>query len=256
MRASKVRPSFFLHLALMVAACLAGDARASDKAADKGGPARDDKAKPEAPPSSETSGAPSKTEDDKADAGDKPEAEEGSSEKKSPKDDDVQRVVSNKHLEVNARSLRLTKTARTRLLAVAARYAESTGKKLVITGGDRDPRTQAKLMYKKAEAGEDLLALYTRTDLVRPILDAYRTAKSAKRHSERSVIDAMTKVIKAQVERDEYVSRHLEFGAADVRSRGLRDSDIAALRAAVRAEPGVKLTDERDTSSPHWHLGL
>jgi hypothetical protein len=250
--ASKARPSLLLHLALIVAACLAGNARASDK----GGPSSDDKPKPEAPPRSETSGAPSKAEDDKAEAGDKPEAEDGSSEKKSPKDDDVQRVVSNKHLEVNARSLRLTKTARTRLLAVAARYRESTGKKLVITGGDRDPRTQAKLMYKKAEAGEDLLALYTRTDLVRPILDAYRTARSAKRHSERSVIEAMTKVIKAQVDRDDYVSRHLEFGAADVRSRGLTEKDVAALRAAVRAEPGVKLTDERDTSSPHLHLGL
>lgn len=227
---SQVRPSSFLPLALFLAA-LAGDARASETEAPPG----DEEAQP----------------DD-----DEHEPEEGSTEKKSPKDDDVQRVVSNKHLEVNARSLRLTKTARTRLLAIAARYAESTGKKLVITGGDRDPKTQAKLMYKKAEAGEDLLTLYTRTELVRPIVDAYRAAKSAKRHSERSVIEAMTKVIRSQVERDEYVSRHLEFGAADVRSRGLSDKDVAALRAAVRAEPGVKLTDERDTSAPHWHLGL
>lgn len=172
------------------------------------------------------------------------------------KDDEVAAMGSNGDLEVAARSLKLTKTARTRLASIATRYHAATGKRLVVTGGDRDAHQQAKLMYKKIEGDEDLLALYVRTELVRPILAAYEAEKSAKRHSERSVIAAMTKVIKAQVEQGEFVSRHLAFGAADVRARGLRDSDVAALKAAVRAEPGVQLVDERNSTSPHLHLGL
>lgn len=197
---------------------------------------------PDAPPNGAVAAAPR-------------EAEDGSASVRAA-DDDVQSVGSSADLEVAARSLKLTKTARTRLAGIAARYRAATGKRLVITGGDRDARQQAKLMYKKAEAGEDLLALYVRTELVRPILAAYKAEKSAKRHSERSVIAAMTKVIEAQRQRDEFVSRHLEFGAADVRSRGLRDSDVSALKAAVRAESGAQLVDERDSSSPHLHLGL
>ena len=176
--------------------------------------------------------------------------------KKKPKHEDVRSQQSNAHLHVVARSLKLTKTSRARLLKIAARYHEATVKKLVITGGDRDAKTQAKLMFKKLENDEDLLALYARDDLVKTIIEAYKTAKAAKKHSERSVLRAMSKVIQAQVDEGEFVSRHLEFAAADVRSRGLRDADIEALRSAVRVEPGAQLVDERESKAPHLHLNL
>jgi hypothetical protein len=66
----------------------------------------------------------------------------------------------------------------------------------------------------------------------------------------------MAKVIQEQTEQGEFVSRHLEFSAADVRSRDLPESHVDALRAAVRAEPGVQLVDERDSTAPHLHLNL
>jgi hypothetical protein len=66
----------------------------------------------------------------------------------------------------------------------------------------------------------------------------------------------MTKVIRAQVQRGEFVSRHLEFAAADVRSRDLSEAEVEALRAAVREEPGAQLVDERDGAAPHLHLNL
>lgn len=189
----------------------------------------------------------------KPDAGQPTDAK---SKKKKPTDQEVRGQGSNKHLHVVARSLKLTKSSRTRLLAIAARYHAATGKKLVITGGDRDAKTQAKLMFKKLEKDEDLLALYVRDDLVKEILAAYEGAKGKKQHSERSVIRAMAKVIQSQIDEGEFVSRHLEFAAADVRSRDLRDADVEALRAAVRAEPGAQLVDERDSNAPHLHLNL
>ena len=172
------------------------------------------------------------------------------------KEEDVRSQPSTKHLQVAARSLKLTKASRTKLLNIAARYHAATGKKLIITGGDRDSKTQAKLMYKKLEHGEDLLALYVRDDLVKGIMSAYENAKTAKKHSERSVIRAMAKVIQEQTEQGEFVSRHLEFSAADVRSRDLPEAHVDALRAAVRAEPGAQLVDERDSTAPHLHLNL
>lgn len=197
---------------------------------------------------------------EKPPAGDKAPAEsegdEAKKKKKNPKDDDVRSQGSNKHLHVVARSLKLTKTSRERLVSIAARYHAATGKKLVITGGDRDAKTQAKLMFKKMENDEDLLALYVRTDLVKPIISAYEGAKGKKKHSERTVIGAMAKVIQAQIDEGEFVSRHLEFSAADVRSRDLRDAEVDALRAAVRAEAGAQLVDERDSTAPHLHLNL
>ncbi len=32
--------------------------------------------------------------------------------------------------------------------------------------------------------------------------------------------------------------------------------DVIAFKAAVKAEPGVLLVDERETAAPHFHLGL
>ena len=53
-----------------------------------------------------------------------------------------------------------------------------------------------------------------------------------------------------------YVSKHLSAGAADVRSRGMTPAQEKALRAAVAAEPGVQLLDERGSAEPHFHLDL
>ncbi len=176
--------------------------------------------------------------------------------KRRSKPEPTESVRPGRDLEVAARSLRLTKSAKQRLLGIAKRFRAATKKKLVITGGDRDAATQARLMFKKLEGGEDLLVLYARTDLVRPILAAYELARANGKGSDRAVIRAMTKVIRAQVQRGEFVSRHLEFAAADVRSRDLSEAEVEALRAAVREEPGAQLVDERDGAAPHLHLNL
>ncbi len=186
--------------------------------------------------------------DDPADAepdpGAKDEAEEA-----------VVSVKSNPEFQVVARSLKLKESSAERLREVAALYRKATGHKLVVTGGDRTAKRQAELMFKKLKSGEDLVKLYARTDLVTAIVDAYKQARAAGA-SRRGAIARMREVIDEQMTAGDYISRHLNFTAADVRSRGLSAERIKALRDAVKAVAGVSMVDERDGAAPCFHLGL
>lgn len=163
-------------------------------------------------------------------------------------------VPSNKHMRVRTRSLRLTRKARDRLLRIAKRYHEATGRRLVITGGTRTPLRQAQLMHQKLEHGEDLFKLYP-AGPVRPIIAAYKKAKRRKK-SKLTRIANMRLVIEKQMKRRVFVSKHLQAGAADVRSRNMNAKRFRAFVKAVRAEPGVVLLDERRAAQPHLHLSL
>ncbi len=167
----------------------------------------------------------------------------------------LRQVRPSRHITIRARSVKLKASSHERLLNIARRYHEATGRKLVITGGDRTPLRQAQLMVRKLAQGDDLLKLYTQVRLVLEIQKTYEQGKRDKK-GERQIIRAVADVIAKQVKRGQYVSHHLAYTAADVRSRGLKDSDVAALRAAVKAEPGATLVDERNTEAPHFHLGL
>jgi hypothetical protein len=167
----------------------------------------------------------------------------------------IRTVAPNRHLAVKAKSLRLTEPSAERLLRIAKRYHDATGQPIVITGGDRGAARQAELMYKKLHNGEDLLKLYARDDLVRPIVATYERGKRDGLTKKR-ITRAMTDVIAEQMANRQFVSSHLAFTAADVRSRDMTPAQEAAFFAAVKAEPGVRLVDERSSASPCFHLGL
>lgn len=172
-----------------------------------------------------------------------------------PADEDIRAMRSNRHIEVVAKDLRLSKAARERLARIAERYAKATGKKLVVTGGTRTPARQAKLMIDKLRHGEDIVALYENKVAARAIRDAYLEGKD-KKLSDKALVRTVRKVIEAQMARGVFISQHLQSGAADVRSRDMAPADVIAFKAAVKAEPGVLLVDERETAAPHFHLGL
>lgn len=209
-------------------------------------------------------GAPSDDADPPADVpGDQDEAdaaEDGKDGEPDPgaedeKPEPIVSLKSNREFQVVARSLKLKESSAERLREVAQLYRKATGKKLVVTGGDRTAERQAQLMLKKLKTGEDLIKLYSRTDLVKAILDAYKAAQ-ASGSTRRGTLIRMRKVIEQQMAEGQYVSRHLNFTAADVRSRGLSSERVAALREAVKAVPGVSMVDERDGAAPCFHLGL
>lgn len=157
-------------------------------------------------------------------------------------------------LDVQTGNLRLTDAARGRLERIAARFHKVTKRRLVITGGSRTPTRQAELMHEKLDHGDNLLALYEKA-LATEIQSAYR--EGMKRHfAKPRQIVAIREVIVAQIKRGLYVSRHLQAGAADVRSINMTPARVQAFRAAVAAEPGVVLLDERDAAEQHFHLSL
>ena len=157
-------------------------------------------------------------------------------------------------LDVQTGNLRLTEAARARLERIAARFHKVTKRRLVITGGSRTPTRQAELMHEKLDHGDNLLALYEKA-LATEIQGAYHDG--VKRHFTRpKQIVAIRDVILAQIKRGLYVSRHLQAGAADVRSINMTPARVQAFRAAVAAEPGVTLLDERDAAEQHFHLSL
>lgn len=167
----------------------------------------------------------------------------------------AKKIRSGRTIEVVARDLRLTDEAKERLLRIAARYHEATRKKLVITGGTRTPTRQAELMLQKLKHGEDIVKLYENRRAASEIRDAYLTGV-AEKWTKKRIVRAMRDVILQQIARGVYVSKHLQAGAADVRSRDMSVEQEAAFRAAVSAEPGVTLIDERRSAEPHLHLSL
>lgn len=198
---------------------------------------------------------------DDADANEEaePPAEPSEAEDESEGDGDEEVVIRtlapNRHMDVKARSLRLTEKAAERLLEIARRFHGETGRKLVVTGGERNAARQAELMYKKLDNGEDLEKLYARDDLVRPIVAAYERGKED-RKSKKHTLRQMTKVIQSQVDQKQYVSRHLAFTAADVRSRDMSPETVSTFKSVVKAVPGVVLIDERKSAAPCFHLSM
>lgn len=176
-------------------------------------------------------------------------------EREAEKKEVIRQVRPSRYIRIRARSVKLKSKSHDRLLDIAKRYHEDTGKKLLITGGDRTPHRQAELMYRMLAKGDDLLKLYTQVRLVLELTKIYESGKEKKRGA-RNIIRDMGKAITEQVKRGEYVSHHLAYTAADVRSRGLKDDHVLALRRAVNAVPGAKLVDERKSDAPHFHLSL
>lgn len=158
-------------------------------------------------------------------------------------------------IEVRARDLRLDGEAMDRLERIAARYYERTRRRLVVTGGTRQPQLQARLMYDKLAHGDDLLKLYENQAAALEIRAVYRSGV-AHRVPKSVLVKSIRKTIVTQMAHGVYVSKHLSAGAADVRSRGMSASQEQAMRAAVAAEPGVQLLDERSGAEPHFHLDL
>lgn len=147
--------------------------------------------------------------------------------------------------------VRLSLRAERRLSSVADGYHARTGRRLAVTSGTRDAAEQARAMYTKLVLGDDVVKLYGGRPLVHEIVAAYDAGTKANR-SGRDIQRAMADTIRAQIARGEYISSHLRAGAVDIRSRGITDAQKAKLRAAARAVPNVRLSEE--TTPPHFHM--
>lgn len=147
--------------------------------------------------------------------------------------------------------VRLSPEMRSTLQSIARRYHQRTGQRIHITSGTRSPNQQARAMYDKLVRGQRLTRLYRDFEAASAIQQAYR---SHRRQGRGQCVAAMSEVIRQQVRRGCYISRHLVASAADVRSRNMTRRQRRIFRQVVREVGGVMLLDEG--TPPHWHLQL
>lgn len=134
---------------------------------------------------------------------------------------------------------------------VAREFHRRTGRGIVVTSGTRSSAEQAEAMYDKLRLGQRLTRLYRDFDAASEIEGAYRAHR---RRGRGPCVAAMARVIDAQVRRGLYISRHLQAGAADVRSRDMSRRERRVFEEVVRGVPELSLLAEG--VPPHFHLQL
>lgn len=118
---------------------------------------------------------------------------------------------------------------------------------IVVTGGQRSPRSQAEAMAAKLRQGQDLTRLYTGAALLAEVLDA-----AGRSHLTSPDVGAMAEAIGDQVDAGHYLSDHLRPDyALDLRTRGLSTDQVRRLRWHAGALGAHTLLE---AVPPHLHL--
>lgn len=141
-----------------------------------------------------------------------------------------------------------------RLQALAEKYQAETGQTLVITDGTRSPATQAGLMLRNLERGDDIVRNYANKTAAAEVLAAWEQAKAQELAGE-AMLTRITEVIAAQVADKDYVSKHLREGAVDVRCSDMSKAQRVAFKRVAR-QLGIAVVDESRTATPHFHLNF
>ena len=141
-----------------------------------------------------------------------------------------------------------------RLQALAAAFLAATGKPLTITDGTRRPETQAALMLRNLDRGDDIVRNYANRTAAAQVRAAWAAARKADLDPA-ATLAAIHAVIAKQVAAGDYVSKHLRAGAVDVRSSDMTRAERATFKRLAR-ELGIAVVDESRTATPHFHLNF
>ena len=141
-----------------------------------------------------------------------------------------------------------------RLQALAAAYHDATGKPLTITDGTRRPATQAALMLRNLERGDNVVRVYANKRAAAAVKAAWEAAKREGLDGE-GKLARLTGVIARQVADGDYVSKHLREGAVDVRCADMSEPERAVFKRVAR-KLGIAVVDESRTATPHFHLNF
>ncbi len=141
-----------------------------------------------------------------------------------------------------------------RLQALAAAFLAVTGKPLTITDGTRRPETQAALMLRNLDRGDDIVRNYANRTAAAQVRAAWAAARKAGLDPA-ATLAAIHAVIVKQVAASDYVSKHLRAGAVDVRCSDMARAERATFKRLAR-ELGIAVVDESRTATPHFHLNF
>ncbi len=141
-----------------------------------------------------------------------------------------------------------------RLQALAEQYRGETGQALVITDGTRSPATQAGLMLRNLERGDNIVRNYANKTAAAQVQAAWAQAKG-EGLTGAEILTRITEVIAAQVADKDYVSKHLREGAVDVRCSDMSKAQRVVFKRAAK-KLGIAVVDESRTATPHFHLNF
>ncbi|MEC8022689.1 MAG: hypothetical protein VX223_02055 [Myxococcota bacterium] len=145
----------------------------------------------------------------------------------------------------------LTLAIERRVAKLGFSFFRETGKKLVVTSGSRSAEAQAKAMHTKQRLGVKLTRLY-KGKSAREIERAFDEVRK-KGGSRDQIIAAGARVIREQMARGDYISKHLMHDAVDIRSRNLSRKHKSLFRKLAR-QHGFRVLLE--TRPPHFHLSI
>lgn len=146
------------------------------------------------------------------------------------------------HVELSNRGCTL-------LRRIADEYYIRTCGRLEVTSGTRTLAEQAQAMWENLRNHRNSHVQYRNRRAYEAIHNAYLQA-SASGAKERETVAAMTRVIEEQVSRGEYISRHLQGEAVDVRSRTMTLPQRKAFEEAV----SIVLSSSPLVEEDHYHL--
>lgn len=143
----------------------------------------------------------------------------------------------------------LSATIKPKVKKVADAYHTATSESITVTSGTRSAASQADAMYGKLVGG-DKLSVYRDQVSAKEIKKSYDDGKVEKK-SKSEIFSDMTTVIKGQIAKKKYISKHLRAGAVDIRSKDMSATEKEAFRKAAK---GVATKVILESTPPHWHL--
>jgi hypothetical protein len=141
---------------------------------------------------------------------------------------------------------------------IAPEYYKRTGKQFNVNSGTRDAYRQADAMYVKYPRDKSF-SEYPNRKLVNEILEAIKKAQ-ATRNSTAGIVQSMTAVIQTQINRREYISKHLIAGCIDIATTADTKTNVPAmslLEQKIMIEIAIKMTGgtaKKEENPPHIHI--
>jgi len=143
----------------------------------------------------------------------------------------------------------LDSTIEAKVKKIADAYYKLANKDIVVTSGTRSSSSQASAMYGKTSGG-DKLSVYKDQTSAKEILNAYDAGVKAGK-SKKEITADIKDEIDDQIKNGKYISKHLQKGAVDVRSRDMTAADKTNFK---KAAAGIASTVILETTPPHFHL--
>ena len=165
-----------------------------------------------------------------------------------------QTTTSSPSVSTPGENARISSTIKAQVDAIRAEFERQTGLKLRVTSGERTPEEQAQAMYDKLQKGGSL-SIYSNKTAAAEVQAAYDAAIKAGAGKAADVTD-MASVLRAQVGRGIYISKHLTKSAIDISmlsadKKYLKRDDLGTLFSIIEKHGGKILQESRP---PHIHV--